>query len=476
MSPPADLTLDVSRTSASAWTVTLRAVDRLLLVDVANLSRSKAREELLSRIAKLAPALDPEPIAQQLAAAGAESWDVARRGDDDRAQGHALDLRDAEPHEDGQDGATLLDDLATRIRRHVVVSPEAVHAIALWILHSWAIDCATTTPRLALVSPLPRCGKSTLLDLLGALVRRPLQAAHATTAALFRIVEASRPTVLLDEIDSFLKDNEEMRGMLNSGHSRTGCVLRVVGAELEPRRFSTFAAKALAGIGRLPATIADRSIVVAMRRKSAGDIAERLNLARIGDECLPLRRRCRRWAEDSAEALRAADPPIPDELDDRAADGWRVLLAIADLAGGDWSSRARSAAVVLSIDRDGSDRTSLARLLGDLRELFEREQAERLASERVVGLLTADADSPWTEYRRGRPLSQKQLADLLRPVDVRPRTIRLPTGQAKGYQRDDFGDAWARYLPSPVARSVPPSQPAQDLGSSGTDPIPDPKT
>lgn len=434
--------LTLERGGSGSWTVVVKQGEDILLMDVLDLRKQKAREALVTRIADTAPSLDLPSIERQLLEEAQQPY--SRNGDS--VQGHSLVLADPDPDIQQQDGAQLLSDLVARIRRHIVISPEAADAIALWVVHTWLLDDVQTTPYLGILSPLPRCGKSTLLDLLGALVRRPLQASHATPPALFRVVESSRPTLLLDELDSFLKENEELRGMLNSGHSRAGCVLRVVGEDLEPRAFSTFSAKALAGIGRLPPTVADRSVIVSMQRKTPSDHVERLDLRSISEQCLPLRMRCRRYATDAREVSNA-DPQVPEDLDDRAADGWRILLAIADHAGGDWPQRARAAATSLSADRDGSDRMSLSRLLQDIQAIFTREEAQSLASERVTHLLTLEGDSPWTEFRRGRPLTQKQLADLLRPVGVRPRQSRAYDGSnVRCYFKEDFADAWKRYL------------------------------
>jgi putative DNA primase/helicase len=248
----------------------------------------------------------------------------------------------------------VLDALAAAVARHVSLPPAAATAVALWILHTHAIESARISPRLAILSPLKRCGKSTLLKLIAALVRSALPTANITSAALFRVVEAHAPTLLVDEADTFLRDREELRGVLNAGHDRETPVIRCVGDDFEARRFAVFAPVAIAAIGRLPDTIADRSIIVSMRRKTPGEAVERCRRrerAALGD----LRRKCERWASDHAAALRDAAPRVPDELDDRAADNWEPLLAIADAAGPRWSERVRAAALLLSGTTSESD-------------------------------------------------------------------------------------------------------------------------
>lgn len=182
----------------------------------------------------------------------------------------------------------------------------------------------------------------------GRLVLRRLPTANISAAALFRAVEAWAPTLLIDEADTFIRDSDDLRGILNSGHTRElAFVIRTVGDDHEPRKFSTWGAKAIALIGKLKDTLADRSIEVALKRKLPEERVERLRHA--DPEVLHnLARRCVRWAMDHAEEIREARPSMPDALHDRAQDNWEPLLAIGDLAGGSWPKLARTAALALS--------------------------------------------------------------------------------------------------------------------------------
>ena len=283
---------------------------------------------------------------------------------------------------------------------------------------------------------------------------RALLSSNISPASLFRIVEKYSPTLLVDEADSFLRDKEELRGILNSGHTRDAAyVVRTVGDENEPRRFSTWAAKAVALIGHLPDTLADRSLVVPMRRRAAGEHVERLRLDRA-DGFEDLRRRAARWAADRLGELRGADPEVPGELGDRAADNWRPLLAIADLAGGEWPGRARRAALALS--GNGSEPRDSVReqLLADIREAFEERGPGRLLTEDLLQDLRAREDRPWGEWRGGHPLSAVQLPRLLKPFGVRPRLFRTGPKVARGYEPESFADAFSRYLPGEPSNSL----------------------
>ena len=222
-----------------------------------------------------------------------------------------------EPWPNAVDGVALLDDLRDVIRRHVVVPPGADTAIPLWCLHTHLMDCWDVSPFLLISSPVWRCGKSTLADFVAGFSRRQLMSSNTSEAALYRGIEKFAPTLILDEADSWIKMRDELRGILNSGHKRSGAkVLRAEGDTHEPTVFSTWAAKVVALIGRPPATIGDRSIVIPMRRKTKQERVKRVREKRSRAICEPLRRQCARWADDHREALSTAEPVLSDALTD----------------------------------------------------------------------------------------------------------------------------------------------------------------
>lgn len=365
------------------------------------------------------------------------------------ACGFSLD--DPELWPDLVDGAELLDDLRARVRRHLILPAGADIAVALWILYTHAHDAASISPILAVTSPTPECGKTTLLTLLGALVSRPLPTSNITSAALFRSVEKWRPCILVDEADTFLGDNDDLRGILNSGHNRhSAWVIRTVGEDHEPRPFATWAPKAIALIGRLAATLESRSIHIELRRISEGEHVDRLRNDRLGS-LAPCRRKAWRWASDNMVPLRGADPDVPTAIRGRAEDNWRPLLAIADLAGSEWPQMARTAAESLSAGRKGE--TAGIMLLRDIYNLFGEQSVDRLKSEEIAEALGAKEDRPWPEWKSGKPITPRQVARLLEPFGVAPTTIRTMSGTAKGYLAHQFDDAFRRYLPD---RSVTP--------------------
>ena len=254
-----------------------------------------------------------------------------------------------EPHGPPSDLALLLNELAHCIRRYVVVRVEQADTIALWIAHTHVVDAAETTPYLSIRSAEKRSGKSRLLEVLGLLVARPLMTANISDAALFRAITAQRPTLLFDEVDAIFgrnaRDREDLRGLLNAGYRRGMRVYRMGGQQKTTlEEFEAFSPKALAGIGELPATVADRSVAILLKRKAPDEPVARFRRREVERATEPLLDRIHAWADANLDLLREARPEIPDALDDRAADGWEPLLAIADLAGGIWPERARWAA------------------------------------------------------------------------------------------------------------------------------------
>jgi hypothetical protein len=139
-------------------------------------------------------------------------------------QGRQLAPQEPEPWPEQVDGAKLTSELEAAIRRYVVISAADALACALWVLHTYCFDAFTWTPRLAITAPEKRCGKTTLLRVIGELVPRALRTENITAAVLFRTVELARPVLLTDEADSLLPGNEELRGILNSGYLAGGQV------------------------------------------------------------------------------------------------------------------------------------------------------------------------------------------------------------------------------------------------------------
>jgi putative DNA primase/helicase len=366
-------------------------------------------------------------------------------------QGTGIVLADPEPWGEPVDGGELLETMSPAFARFVVLPSGAATAASLWTLHAHAHDAAVISPLLTAVSPEKRCGKTTFLGVLQQLVPRPLPTSNVTPAALFRAVEKFTPVLLLDEADTYVtgkRANPELRGLINSGHRRSSAILlRCVGDDNEPRMFSTWAPKSIALIGSPPDTIRDRSILMSMRRRLPEERVERLRDA--DPELSRLCRMAARWSADRLEALRGADPETPEGLDDRAADNWRPLLAIADLAGGPWPERARRAALFLSGAEAAEDESVRVMLLADIREIFADREADRLLSSDIAETLAKRESRPWPEWGKNqKPISGRQIASLLSPFRIVPGTVRTEDARGSGYKIEQFEESFRRYLVS----------------------------
>ena len=158
-----------------------------------------------------------------------------------------------------------------------------------------------------------------------------------------------------------------------------------MGDDFEPKVFRVFGAVAIAAIGKLPDTLMDRSIVIEMKRKAPTEKLQKLR-RRQREALAALPRQCARWAADNLKALSEREPELPDDLDDRAADNWEPLLAIADQAGGPWPERARATALLLSGGRADSAETgdSGVQLLADVRAVFVASGIDRSTTKALL--------------------------------------------------------------------------------------------
>jgi putative DNA primase/helicase len=374
---------------------------------------------------------------------------VAKQRGRANAEDASLPHWKVEPWPDVVAGDKLLNDLVAIFTRYVILPKHAAEALALWVVHAWAFDAWDISPFMVIISPEKRCGKTTVLIILQFLTPRSELASNISAAAVFRYVEDERPTLLIDEADTFIKDSEEMRGVLNSGHTKTAAyVIRTVevSGEHKAKRFSTWAPKAIATIRSLADTLEDRSIIVTMQRKKKSETVERLRRS-DNDDFATLRRQALRWCEDNLKILTTADPVLPDTLNDRAADNWRPLLAVADRAGGEWPIRARHAALVLSGDsaEGGSIRTQL---LADIRPLLIDETIKGLTSEAIIAELVKKPDRPWADWKHGKAITPKALAALLKPFNIIPDRLYLQANpDSRGYARHALEEAFSCYLP-----------------------------
>jgi len=363
------------------------------------------------------------------------------------------------------DGAELLHDVETFLGRFVAYPSEAAKvAHVLWITHTWFMDQWDSTPRIAFLSPEPGSGKSRALEVTEPLVPRPVHAVNTTPAYLFRKVsdEDGRPTILFDEIDTVFgpkaKDNEDVRGMLNAGHRKGAmagrCVMR--GKNVETEELPAYCAVALAGLDDLPDTIMTRSVVVRMRRRSREEKIEPWRLRINGADAYAIADRLAAWANKHQAAVQW--PEMPNGIEDRNADVWEALLAVADLAGGDWPERARRSAVTLVTQSSGDMGSLGVTLLRDLKRIFIGRP--KLSTEVIINALVEIDESPWGDLR-GKALDARGLSRRLSKYGVKPKPLRDGDHVFRGYDADDLADPWSRYVVEIEQANSPPVSPQE---------------
>ena len=372
-----------------------------------------------------------------------------RQNDVDALQGQGVNLSDVAMWQKTVEGVGVLDQTADTFRQYIALPDGAADALALWCAHTHCSKAFECSPRLNVNSPDKQCGKTTLRDVIATLVPRPLSAENLTTAVLFRVIEKYRPTILADECDAWIRDNDELRGIFNAGHRRGGQALRCEGDSNEVRAFNVFAPAVLCGIGSLPGTLHDRSIVVRLERAKPGEIGIRFDFRRIQSET-ELCRKLARWTADKFDQLKNCDPQLPETAFNRLADNWRPLFAITEIAGGDWPQRAQEAFTKLTSTEDLDAQGVGTLLLADIAGAFTARNTDKIFSAQLCEDLVEIEGRPWAEWGKHRkPISANQLAIQLRRFSVSPHKIRIGEKTGRGYELEDFKDAFSRYSSGP---------------------------
>ena len=411
---------------------------------------SSADDETLSRLAAMSPLeyeRKREAEAERLGcrASVLDSLVKAKRPSkpgNDTLQGQAVTLSNIEPWPEAVNGAEVLDWIVERFNRYVVLPLGAADVLALFCAHTHCYKVFQCSPRLNISSPEKQCGKTTLRDVVALFVPRPLLTENLTSAVLFRLVEAQSPVILADEYDSWITGNEELRGLLNSGHRKGAMVYRCESDSNEVRGFAAYAPAVLCGIGALPGTLHDRSIVIRLERAKRRELQARFDSRHVELE-QELCRKLARWCNDNLARIEGSDPKLPEGAFNRVADNWRPLFAIAEIAGGDWPRRCADAFTRLT-SRESEDAESLrVTLLADIQEVFT---TERIFSKDLIEQLAEMKERPWPEVCHGKAISERWLARNLAAFGIRSKTLRIGEERAKGYELADFAETFERYL------------------------------
>lgn len=333
-------------------------------------------------------------------------------------------------------------------------SDHALVVCSLWAAHTHLAECAETSPRLAAMSEEKSSGKTRLLEILAQLVKDPILSMSASPAVIVRLVSQGTPTILLDEIDGVFGSvkaqdaNADLRSILNGGYRRGSKVYRCTthGKKIETEELDPFAPVAVAGLRDLPDTLASRSIIIRMKRRAPDEHVESFRYRIHAAQAEPIRTALAEWCAEHAETLTDSEPELPGGIEDRTADCWEPLLAIADMAGGEWPTKARAAAVALtrSAVEDNTSRGVL--LLEHVREAFGGET--HIATAVLLDRLRDRDELPWKDIK-GKPLDSRGMAVRLKGYGIKSKTVRIGDSTPKRYDAADFADAWKRYLPSP---------------------------
>jgi hypothetical protein len=396
----------------------------------------------------------------------------------------ADELLDMVAEEATDDAAGLLDAVRDALTRFVIFpSPHCATAVALWIAATHGLPAWQHATRLVILSPQKRCGKSRLLDIVAVLSFSPLMCGETSPAAIFRTIgpivgddrdtdDDNTPTLFVDEADVMFgtkraaEANEDLRGLFNSGWQRGRPTLRCVGPQQVPTPFNTFAMAALAAINAVPDTIADRAVVISLKRREAGETVARYRLRRDKPPLVNLGARLHLWVRELVPHLRDVEPALPDSIEDRAADAWEPLVAIADAAGGHWPESARKACKALTAAAADADEENSAQLLTDIRDVFTTAGVSFMASQLLVRELRGIEDSPWADDE----LSVSKLARMLKPYGVKPGHNAAKT--VRGYDLTALNDAFRRYLrPKPSKR---PEHAPEQHEHRNSKPVPNP--
>jgi hypothetical protein len=342
-------------------------------------------------------------------------------------------------------GIEIANDVRDLINNHIICDQHSAVASTLWIMHTWLIDSFTVSPIANITAPMPNCGKSTLLELMTLLVKRPLKVDNISPAAVFRTVDRYNPTLLIDEVDSFVNGNEELRGILNSGHRRDGRVIRVDGNSFEPTPFATYCAKVLCGIGSMANTLESRSIKIELRRKLPHEeVSPMRHIDKV--RTANLAAMLSRFAVDNEDAASVHRPNMTDGLCNRTLDNWEPMLTIAELIGGAWPALAREASLAIESKSNAIDITT--ELLRDTRIAFQLADAISITTYDLIERLCEMDESPWKYFNKSKPITDRQLAKQLKDFKISSADLRIGHEVRKGYKLTDFNDSFLRYLPA----------------------------
>ncbi len=335
--------------------------------------------------------------------------------------------------------------LYSLVHEHMAIDEPLKVAFVLWVIFTYLTDISDFAPIAWITAPERQCGKSTLLGLFERVVNKPMAFNNITQAVLYRVMEQFKPTLLIDEIDTSLKDKNELLGIVNAGYSRHASNVPRMNQDKGGivEKFDVFGAKVFSGIGEMKGTFASRAIRFELRRKTNSDKVKRFNKRTLPYETTnEIQSKVKRWAVDNRQAVQAVQTPLL-QINDRDFDNWEILLQIATVLG--VYDKALQACLTICNRKDEPSLNEM--LLSDIREVFT---TERISSVDLLERLKADSEKYWSTYNNGTPLNVHQLAKKLKSFGIKSKAMRIKgeQGTVKGYDKADFVKVWANYLPA----------------------------
>ena len=351
------------------------------------------------------------------------------------------------PHPEAVYGEEILGLVCGTIRQYASCSSDTAVAATLWTAMTWYLDSIEFAPIALIAAAGDHCDTSALFDVRARISRRPLPTSKVAPHAIFPLIEAHSPTLVIEATDSMSKHNHQFANMITSKPLKAEAFVYGAIRNRNNTKSSTWCAKLICGIGDFPQTILKHSIVLDVQRTSPKDITIPMR-RNANDHFIQLTSKLARWSRDQAEAIRYANPATLPELSYSEQECWEPLFATADLAGGKWPQLARLAAQSISRRKAETEEPDASvGLLRDIHKAFTVSHRDRFSTRELIEILCIDNDRPWQSFNEGNPITPTQLAECLREFRIHPKSTRFE-GQpmAKGYQLDQFRRAFAEHI------------------------------
>ena len=322
-----------------------------------------------------------------------------------------------EPWPQPVDAEELFNEIMVRIRKEVSIEPHQLWVCGLWVMFSWVHPQMEFSPILYVTGPTMECGKTTLLNVIGKMVRRPAKTANVSAAAMYRLSELYHPTFLMYEAQDQLK-NPDFWLVIKSGHTPGEFAIRCNPSTYNPEAFNVFCPELLAGIGRANPQIMSRSIVIEMERKDG----ERDRSVKANDPIfVDIRRKLARWANDLGDPCRFHLPKEAAAL--RGHDNWEALYRVGSGISEDVATQLIGHIPAFVNEEQDFDTSLLSSVRDIYRDHDQMHKGGHPGSEVIVNALNEDKEAPWFAERRGiesKGLTVEKLSSRLRRYKVKP--------------------------------------------------------